>query len=179
MPCFIIDSCISFIVSWYFQVQRLDRCRTYLLQEHKMSYRWGGYQTFPYAQMTWHDMTWHHAVITHHVTPFPLCPVQYLMTHTMMSFAATTNIIKYETLSYTDLNYHYHHLSLRNLTTTSRGTLLHSLSWLKQASATELIVSSPARLHYLPHVFIVSLLACWLSIFLLISTFLSLMSFMT
>ena len=45
-----------------------------------------------------------------------------------MSFAASTNIIKQETLSYTDLNYHNHHLPLRNLTTTSIRVVLFSVT---------------------------------------------------
>ena len=48
---FIIDSCNSFIVSWFFRVLRLDRCRSSLLQEQKLSYRWGGYRISPNAHM--------------------------------------------------------------------------------------------------------------------------------
>ena len=79
--------------------------------------------------MTWHDMTWHHTVISHHVTRIGWCDFRYLVTHTITSFAAATNIINHETLSYTDLNYHNHHLSLRNLTSTSIRVALSCIAY--------------------------------------------------
>ena len=51
------------------------------------------------------------------------------MTHTIMSFAATTNIIKQQTLFYTNLNYDSHHLPLRNLTTTSIRVALSCIAY--------------------------------------------------
>jgi hypothetical protein len=81
------------------------------------------------------------------------CHTDWLMSfsitneHTIMSFAATTNIIKQQTLSYTDLNYHYHHLPLRNLTTTSIRVALSCITY--QASfctCTCCLISSPPAL---------------------------------
>jgi hypothetical protein len=92
------------------------------------------------------------------------------MTHTIISFAATTNIIKQQTLPYTDLNHHNHHLPLRDLTTTSIRVALSCKTY--KGFAPVLIVSSPARLHYLPHVFRVS--ACLLAVNLLAYIFIPL-----
>jgi hypothetical protein len=75
-----------------------------------------------------------HTVISHHVTRIGRCHFRFLMTHTIMSFAATTNIIKQQTLSYTDLNLHNHHLPLRNLTTTSIQVALSCIVIMIEAS---------------------------------------------
>jgi hypothetical protein len=78
---------------------------------------------------TWHNMTWHHTVTSHHVTRIGWSQFQYLMTYTIMSFAATANIIKQQTLSYTDLNYHNnHHLSLCNHTAASSRVALSCIT---------------------------------------------------
>jgi hypothetical protein len=101
--------------------------------------------------MTWHDMTWHDMTSYCYLPPCHTdcwCLFQYLMTHTIMSFAATANIIKQQTLSYTDLNYHNnHHLSLCNHTATYSRVALSCITY--QASfctCTCCLISSPPAL---------------------------------
>jgi hypothetical protein len=70
-----------------------------------------------------------HTVISNHTTRVGRRHFRYLMTLTIMSFAATTNIIKQQALFYTDLNLHNRHLPLHNLTTISSRVALSYITY--------------------------------------------------